>query len=166
MSPYQRILCPVDGSPTSNRGVHEAIRLAVALQAQLRFFHVVDLHPLLLGDGTVPVAPDLVGTMRRGGEEILAQALQSAREAGAAAETGAFEALGTRVSDAIIDEARRWGADLIVLGTHGRRGVRRLLLGSDAEAIVRHAPAAVLLVRAPEETSPEAAGSAKPGGAS
>lgn len=166
MSPYRRILCPVDGSPISNRGVREAIRLALALQVPLRFFHVIDLHPLLLGDGTVPVAPDLVGTMRRGGEEILAQALQSAREAGVAAETGASEALGTRVSDAIIDEARRWGADLIVLGTHGRRGVRRLLLGSDAEAIVRHAPGAVLLVREPDAAPPDAAAGAPSGGAS
>ncbi|MCC7059677.1 MAG: universal stress protein, partial [Burkholderiaceae bacterium] len=115
--------------------------------------HVIDLHPLLLGDGSVPVAPDLVATMRRSGEEILAQARQAAQEGGVQAEFGSIEALGTRVSDAIIEEARRSQADLIVLGTHGRRGVRRLLLGSDAEAIVRHAPVAVLLVRAPEDAA-------------
>ncbi len=153
MSPYQRILCPIDGSPTSLRGMQEAIRLAAALQAPLRFFHVIDLHPLLLGDGSVPVAPDLVATMRCSGEEILAQARQAAQEGGVQAEFGSIEALGTRVSDAIIEEARRSQADLIVLGTHGRRGVRRLLLGSDAEAIVRHAPVAVLLVRAPEDAA-------------
>jgi nucleotide-binding universal stress UspA family protein len=50
----------------------------------------------------------------------------------------------------VIEQAKAWGADLIVIGTHGRRGVGRLLLGSDAEQIVRMAPVPVLLVRAPE----------------
>jgi nucleotide-binding universal stress UspA family protein len=53
------------------------------------------------------------------------------------------------VADVIVRQARRFGADLIVLGTHGRRGVRRVVLGSDAEQVVRLAQAPVLLVRAP-----------------
>jgi len=52
------------------------------------------------------------------------------------------------VSDLVIDQAREWGANLIVLGTHGRRGVNRMLLGSDAEQILRMATVPVLLVRA------------------
>ncbi len=66
---------------------------------------------------------------------------------------GSVEAIGSRTSDSIIEEAKSYGADLIVLGTHGRRGVRRMLLGSDAEAVAREAACAVLLVRAPESIS-------------
>jgi len=60
------------------------------------------------------------------------------------------EAMGGQAGDYIIREARQWRADLIVCGTHGRRGIRRLVLGSDAEYIVRHTPVPVLLVRSPE----------------
>ena len=52
-----------------------------------------------------------------------------------------------RVCDVVVEQAKEFGADLIVLGTHGRRGVSRLLVGSDAEQIVRVAPVPVLLVR-------------------
>jgi len=58
-----------------------------------------------------------------------------------------------RVSEAVIQQTKEWGADLIVIGTHGRRGANRLLLGSDAEQIMRLAPVPVLLVRTPEATA-------------
>ncbi len=144
---FSRILCPVDGSPTSERGALEAIRLASALGAQLRFFSVVDLQPLLV-DAGVPVTPDLLDALRDAADDAIAQARQRAEQQGLVATTGVADAFGTRVSDAIIAEAERWSADLIVIGTHGRRGVRRLMMGSDAEAVARQAPCEVLLVRA------------------
>ena len=72
-----------------------------------------------------------------------------AKKAGVGAESRLVEVekYGERVVDAIVDEAKRWRADLIVIGTHGRRGVSHLLLGSVAEGVVRLAPAPVLLVR-------------------
>ena len=66
-------------------------------------------------------------------------------------ETELHDAMTQRVSDVVVDQARSWGAEIIVIGTHGRRGVRRALLGSDAEQIVRLAPMPVLLVRGPGE---------------
>jgi hypothetical protein len=70
-----------------------------------------------------------------------------AKEAGIAAETQLIDAMGTPVGELIIKVAKEWPADLIVCGTHGRRGVRRIVMGSDAEYIVRHTPVPVLLIR-------------------
>jgi nucleotide-binding universal stress UspA family protein len=62
-------------------------------------------------------------------------------------ETELFETMGGRASDCIVAAAKQWGADLIVMGTHGRRGMSRLSMGSDAELVVRSTPVPVLLVR-------------------
>ena len=69
-----------------------------------------------------------------------------------------LDTYGTRLSELVVKQVEEWGADLIVLGTHGRRGVGRLLLGSDAEQIVRTATVPVLLIRGKEdEAMPEKA---------
>ena len=67
--------------------------------------------------------------------------------AGVPVETALVESQGERVSEIVVEQARAWPADLIVIGTHGRRGVDRVLMGSDAEQIARRAPVPVLLVR-------------------
>jgi nucleotide-binding universal stress UspA family protein len=92
----------------------------------------------------------LYDALREGGEQILAEARATVAKAGVAVEVVQLDTLSGRVSDLVIDHARTWRADLIVIGTHGRRGVGRLLLGSDAEQILRSAPVPVLLVRASE----------------
>ena len=79
---------------------------------------------------------------------MLQEASTQVRAAALEVETELVENYAGRVSDLIIDKAREWGAQLIVLGTHGRRGVGRMLLGSDAEQILRQSPVPVLLVRA------------------
>ena len=71
------------------------------------------------------------------------------RRARLAAETELVENAAGRVADVIVEHAKRWRADLIVMGTHGRRGFNRLLIGSNAELVVRHSPVPVLLVPAP-----------------
>jgi nucleotide-binding universal stress UspA family protein len=71
------------------------------------------------------------------------------RGTGVAVETVLLGARGNRVADLIVKQAKKWHADLIVLGTHGRRGVARVLMGSDAEIVVRETPVPVLLVRSP-----------------
>ncbi len=147
MSPYQKILCPIDGSLTSERGMLEAAFLAKTLGASLRFFHVMQFQPAMLGYEGGPVIPSMFDAMRAENSEIVSRARKFATDQKIEASVGSVEAIGTRVSDAIVDEAKQYGADLIVLGTHGRRGMRRILLGSDAEAVLREAPCAVLLVR-------------------
>ncbi len=76
--------------------------------------------------------------MRTSGEKILAQAQQLARQMGMAAETKLIEARGGRIASVIVEEARRWSADLIVIGTYSRSGFSRVLFGSVAEEGCAH----------------------------
>ena len=146
---YQRILVPVDGSATSSRGMSEAVDLARRLGARLRLIHVVDELSLAGAmDAYSEHGGDWLAILREGGSQVLGQALQAAKEAGVEAESCMFSSPAGTVSAFILDEARRWQADLIVLGTHARRGPKRWLLGSTAEAIVRQATMPVLLVHA------------------
>lgn len=146
---YQRILVAVDGSATSDMAVNEATRLAKERNAALRLAHVIDDT---LGYTTLET-PHQVATyqaeLREAGARVLAAAAALARAAGLEAETTllSLDGAGQHVYDAIEQEAERWLADLIVIGTHGRRGFRRLLLGSVAEGLVRVATRPVLLIR-------------------
>ncbi|MGZ5891079.1 MAG: universal stress protein [Caldimonas sp.] len=144
---YTRILVPVDGSPTSMRGLDEAIKLAKLTGAAIRLVHVVD--QLTFATGYETYTGDVVGMLREAGEQILGEAKARVEAAGIAATTFLCETFGTRVCDLVIDQARQGQADLIVIGSHGRRGMGRLMLGSDAEQILRMAPVPVLVVRAP-----------------
>jgi nucleotide-binding universal stress UspA family protein len=103
----------------------------------------------LTPEASMLASPTLFELLREGGEAILAQGKAQAVQAGVAAETVLIDTLSARVCDLIVQEARRWGAELIVIGTHGRRGVGRLVMGSDAEQVLRLAPVPVLLVRGP-----------------
>jgi len=146
---YQRILVPVDGSGTARRGLEEAVALAEALKSTIRLVHIVIPLPELYPPLSKPAAQELLDQLRSSGESILHDALTAVRSAGVAVESRLIEALGEQAGERIIEQAAAWPAQLIVCGTHGRRGVRRLLVGSDAEYIVRHSPVPVLMVRAP-----------------
>lgn len=147
MSVYRKILVPIDGSLTSNRGLVEAIELAKDQSATLRLVHVLD--ELILGPGAEAVVylGNTVDMLRDAGKQLLADAEAMVREQGLKVETVVLEVMGGRAAESIVAEANKWGADLIVLGTHGRRGAKRLVMGSDAEEIVRTTPIPVLLVR-------------------
>jgi nucleotide-binding universal stress UspA family protein len=149
VSAYRKILAAVDGSRASAKGLREAIRLAKAGHTRLAILHVVDEYPAFAAlDGMMAGAPgaDLVPALREGGKKVLAKAAAAARKAGVPAKPVLREGLGPAAYP-IVREAKKLGADLIVLGTHGRRGVRRLVMGSDAEQVVRTSPVPVLLVR-------------------
>lgn len=141
---YQRILVPVDGSPISTQGLDEAIKLAKLTGASVRLVHVVD--QLTFATGFEVYTGDLVGMLREAGEKILGDSKARVHAAGINATTFLCDTFGSRVCDLVIDQAKDWAADLIVIGSHGRRGISRLLLGSDAEQVVRMARVPVLLV--------------------
>ena len=144
---YQRILVPIDGSDVSNAAVQEAARLARELHSQLCLVHVIDLTGLYwtVGSG-VPVG-DIERGVTQGGEQELNQAKAIAAGEGINPETTLIRSESGRLSMAIIDYAKRWSADLIVMGAHGLSGLDRLFLGSVAEGVARSAPVPVLLVR-------------------
>jgi len=148
---YKRILVPIDGSPTAEAGLKEAIRMAQLMQASLRMIHVVDeLSFALTVDAYRYHAGELLDLTRKNGAKLLETAVNTARAAGVEADSVLYENLDRTVHQRVMDEADDWKADLIVLGTHGRRGVRRAVLGSSAETIMRGAAVPVLLVRAPD----------------
>lgn len=145
---YKRILVPIDGSPTANLGLREAIKLAKSHKARLLLLHVVDEHYAFVGAQPGPYVADMIDSFRKSGRRILSGAQELTLRQGVKAQGMLLESLTGGAADLIVQQARKWRAQLIVLGTHGRRGVRRLVLGSDAEQVVRMAPAPVLLVRA------------------
>jgi nucleotide-binding universal stress UspA family protein len=153
---YQRILVPVDGSPAAERGVQEAVRLATALQARVLFLHVLDDYPVLQEMTTAGVLDGMLRDLRHSGLDLLAKARQAAEQASVHSETLMREVAGKRVADVIVDQVGQHHCDLVVIGTHGRRGLARLALGSDAEQVVRHSPVPVLLVRHGEAAAPQA----------
>lgn len=145
---YQRILVPVDGSPTSDLGLAEAIKLAKLTGGRLRLLHVVDQMPFVLAaDGYAAMSADVLGLLKDAGQRILTDAHQRVAKEGITVDEVLFESLDGRLCDRVEEQIRSWPADVVVLGTHGRRGARRMLLGSDAELIVRTASVPVLLVR-------------------
>lgn len=151
---YERILVPIDGSATARRGLDEAIALATRLGSKLQLLHVVDAR-LLISEVSVFAPPaQLLDDWRAAGEKLLAEAAEQARAGGVQAEGEVLCDPGLRVCDLILKAAQGPGIGLIVMGTHGRRGLRRLTLGSDAELVLRESPVPVLLVRSQEGDTP------------
>ena len=142
---FNRILVPIDGSPTSSAGLDEAIRLAKLTGGRLRLVHVLD--ELAFTGGMEVYGAEVLKRLREGGQKVLAEGERVAKAGGMPVETKLFESYGDSLADLVAKEAAEWPADLIVIGTHGRRGLRRALLGSDAEQIARHATVPVLLLR-------------------
>jgi len=145
---YKRIMVPVDGSATSTAGLNEALRLARSQNAKLRLIHIVDEMMVFGTSETGLNIEPVLESMKRTGKRVLDRAAKLAAARGVRAETELWENATGRVAEALVARAKRWRAELIVMGTHGRRGVNRMLLGSDAELVVRNSPAPVLLVRA------------------
>ncbi len=143
---YKRILVPVDGSPTAAMGMIEAIKLAKEGGGKLMLLHVVEDHSAFAGpDAGASIAPMLEG-LRQAGQGVLGRLVRKVERAGIKPQGVLVESYGGRVADSIVEQAKRLRADLIVMGTHGRRGVSRVLLGSDADVVVRYSPVPVLLV--------------------
>lgn len=150
---YAKILVPIDGSSTSERGLREAIELATQLKSQLVLLHIVDPYPMLVEMASVQSFEDTRQRLLKFGEETLEKARKRASESGIASESVVRETSAQRAADAIVDEAAKRQCQLIVMGTHGRRGLSRVVLGSDAELVLRLSPVPVLLVRQGESTS-------------
>jgi nucleotide-binding universal stress UspA family protein len=146
---YQRILVPIDGSTTADRGLHEAIRLATKLKAKLRVLHVLDNFPIEAEWASAKSFEETLDRLRRDSDDLLAAARSAAKEAGVPVQTRRFEAGQSTTADVILEEAANSHCDLIVMGTHGRQGMNRLVMGSTAEAVARHSTVPTLMARHP-----------------
>jgi nucleotide-binding universal stress UspA family protein len=137
---FQHVLVAVDGSEFAAHALEVASGLATALGAQIGLVHVID--PRLVGSETGIPADQQWALLRADGQGLLDTAAAAIpghpkpwkflREGGPWAE--------------IVESARKWPADLLVVGTHGRSGLTRLLFGSTAEGVMRHAPCPVVVV--------------------
>ena len=150
MSTYHQILVPVDGSLTSEKALDEAIRLAQLTGARLRLIHVVDELSYVNGfESAMNYINEIIPLMREAGEKLLAHGRQKALDQGVSADTVLVEESPGRIWEHVVGQAKDMNANLIVVGSHGRRGIGRVLLGSDAEQIIRHATVPVLVLRTP-----------------
>ena len=145
---FKRILVPLDGSETSNKALVAALQLARQGGGRVRLMHVIEEMAYLSGfDQYGGYSGDLVRIMRENGTKILDDGMAIAQSAGVEADQMLIDKFGERLGEMVSDAAKRWNADLIVVGTHGRRGIGRVLVGSGAEQIIRLAPVPVLVIR-------------------
>lgn len=151
MSIYQQILVAVDGSPPSEKALDEAIRLAHLMGARLRLLHVIDVLSYCTGyETTTAYVNNTLPLMRAAGEDLLAKDRQKAQALGVSVDSVLIDDALGRLCEHVAEQAQLINADLIVVGSHGRRGIGRMLMGSDAELIIRYAPVPVLVVNASE----------------
>jgi nucleotide-binding universal stress UspA family protein len=150
MSTFRKIIVPVDGSPPSDEAVKLAIIVARDQRAKLVFFHVIEVARIVAMTSVPAIGVDpsfALSAERQAGEDALARALAAAKAAGIDASTLMEE--GGSV-DSIIEAAEQGHADLIIIGSHGRGGIARALLGSVAEGVLRRAGVPVLVTRSHE----------------
>jgi nucleotide-binding universal stress UspA family protein len=145
---FKRILVPIDGSATANLGLREAVRLAKNQKAQLCLLHVVDEFFMTQAADGLAYTDEMFDALRDGGRKLLSRAETAVRKQGLKPRSVLAETLTGGVAGVIVQQAKKWKADLIVMGTHGRRGVRRVVMGSDAEQVLRTTRVPVLLFRA------------------
>jgi len=144
---YSSILVPVDASAPSECGLREAIRIALATQARVVVLNVVNEFPMLMDPVSMADYGNLLEALHRNGEEIAAKAAKAVKDAGLECDSTVLDAASGSVAALIVEQVVERRCDLVVMGTHGRRGMKRLALGSDAELVVRHCPVPVLLVK-------------------
>ncbi len=150
---FKHILVPVDGSDASGKALQTANEMAVKLNAELELLHIIpDVSPPIADPvGMGGLVYDYDGwyeALEQEGKRIIAEAKQATTAPNVHASK--VRSAGQRVAAVIVQTARTAQADLIVMGTHGRGGFDRLLLGSVAEGVAHHASVPVLLVRSPD----------------
>lgn len=142
---YKHVLIAIDDSDTSRKALDEAIAVARAHDATLEIVHAIDEH--LVHFFKANNTHELKHVLVAGSEDLLERAGSQARAAGIEATTRLLRGHGQHADDLIAEVVKTARADLLVVGSHGRRGVRRLLLGSVAENLVRKVSVSVLIVR-------------------
>jgi nucleotide-binding universal stress UspA family protein len=155
---YQRILVPIDGSPTAQRAFDYALKMARENRAELIPLYVVDV-PLVAYEAP-GFDPSIVrDAMLETGEQLKRDALAAMQkeDVKGAAHVVEIDRVGFDVADRILEEARAANCDLVVMGTHGRRGVKRLVLGSVAERFARMSCCPVLLIPGSVDSAPDTA---------
>nr|WP_296749573.1 universal stress protein [Thioalkalivibrio sp.] len=155
---YRHIFVAIDDSPTSRKALKEAISLAQIHGATLEIAHAIDenlVHVFHAKGMTTTTRKELKKVLRTDAEACLESAVKQAEKAGVKATPRLLRGHGEHNSDLIASAIQESQADLLVVGSHGRRGVRRLFLGSVAENLARKVSISVLMVRGTEPAENE-----------
>jgi nucleotide-binding universal stress UspA family protein len=147
MPNWSAILCAVDFSPSSRDALEQAADLARRLDAELTLLHVIE-RPRVAGTDILPTTERADAEQRERERELEAWKQDAERTTGRPVRVAL--AVGSAPEE-ILRRAAEGGFDLVVTGTEARRGLRRMLLGSVAERVVRAAPCAVLVARVPPD---------------
>lgn len=146
---YKKIILAIDGSDTSNLALREAIKLAEDQKAELLLLHVIEENFIFHGGAGFDYS-FLIDLYKKEGQKILDLASELiSSQSSIKLETKLIQLnpFQGRIAEIIIEEAKKYGGDLLVIGTHGRRGFNHLVLGSVAELVIRIATTPILLVR-------------------
>lgn len=146
---YKRILVATDGSALSKKAVSSAIELAAVCGAQLLALKVVPRYPQAYFEGSIPLSAEEISRIETQWTES-AQLLLAGVDKAAKAKAVSCKGVTVKsdvVSDAIIAAAKKHKADLIVMASHGRKGIKRLLLGSETQQVLTHTHIPVLVLR-------------------
>jgi len=143
---YEKVLLPVDGSEVSNHAAEEGFKLARILGSEITLLYVIDMAITTMPEAELGLAnyEVLRNSFKEQGDKVLGTLAASGKAKGVKVVTVIAEG---DVHDEIIKHAEQRKSDLIIMGTHGRRGLNRLLLGSVAESVARRAHCPVLLIR-------------------
>jgi nucleotide-binding universal stress UspA family protein len=148
MLSFQRILVATDFSETSNRALDYAVGLAQKFGATVTLMHAYEIPVFGFPDGAMIATVDVASRISTAAQQALAAAAESRAASGVKIETTLRDGVAWEEVNRVAEEA---GADLIVIGTHGRKGLARALLGSVAENIIRTAKRPVLTIHGPRE---------------
>jgi len=150
---YKHILVPTDGSELAQNGVDHALSLAKALNSRVTIITATEPFPHIYDDGWIPTAEDLRHfdeRQEKGASGLLAKVKAQADKMGVPADT--LHAPNSTAASAIMETAQRLGCDLIVMSSHGRRGIARILLGSQTSEVLANSTVPVLVVRQQAQT--------------
>lgn len=143
---FKHILVPVDGSETAQKAVEKAAGLAQAFGSAVSVIYVIDPYPFTgLGSDFAYGQAEYLSAATAEAEQAIQAARQTLTQAGIALTTKVVEEHATWRG--ILDAAKTFGADLIVMGSHGRHGIEKVVLGSVAQRVLSHAHLPVVVVR-------------------
>ncbi|MBC7674282.1 MAG: universal stress protein [Polaromonas sp.] len=146
---YDKILVTTDGSTLSKKAVRSAIQFALATGAQLMVLHVVPRYPVSYFEGAVAMSPDELARTEKvwsdKGQELVDGAVRLAHSAGVAAK--GMIMTSDLVAESIVSATKKHKCDLVIMASHGRKGIKRLLLGSETQHVLTHSTVPVLVLR-------------------
>jgi nucleotide-binding universal stress UspA family protein len=146
---YQKILLPTDGSKLSKKAMTSAIAMAKLCAAELVVVNVVPRYPMSYFEGAVPLAlsdiSKIEASWAESGQSLVDAVEKAAKAKGVVTKTVVVR--GDVVSDAVLATAKKHKCDLIIMASHGRKGIKRLLLGSETQHILTHSTTPVLVLR-------------------